>query len=202
MVVHTNSKWSGHLNIQTIICKCFAINYFIKISVINTYMDEIRQIMNKTITTNFDLEKLTAFLGMRTWIGMRDEFTPQVLVSYDTFILNIQPSSFGGMHWTALFKKKVGEKYQCTFFDPYGSSPMDSIVKACKREGIQLSYSNNIYQAFKSELCGFFCVCFLLCMSKGIPFKRFDKLMSDKEERNDVIVKRIINRELLKLNQN
>lgn len=163
-------------------------------------MDEIRNIMNKTITSNFDLEKLTQTLGMNTWIGMRDEFTPQILASYNTFILNVQPSGMSGVHWTALFKQKIAEnKYKCIFYCPFGSSPFDSVVNACKREKMQLLYSNNIHQAFKSNNCGFFCVCFLLMMSKGLPFKRFDKIMSTKEERNDMIVKRIINRELMKI---
>ena len=42
----------------------------------------------------------------------------------------------------------------------FGSNPMNEVVNACKKEKCNLFYSNNIYQDFKSNNCGFFCVAF------------------------------------------
>lgn len=163
-------------------------------------METIRHILDKTITTNIDLSNLLDYLGIPHWIGMRDEFNSDVLSRHQFFILNIQPRNMTGQHWTALYRRITPDnKSQCIFFDSYGSSPMKEVVDTCRRLKIPLSYSNNMYQHFESENCGFFAVAFLLCMAKGLPFKSFGNLFSDKEERNDRIVKRLITKELIKI---
>ena len=66
-------------------------------------MDSIRSIMDKTTTTNFELQALTNSLGIPTWIGMRDEFNSYILSQHNLFIINVQPQAMTGLHWTALF---------------------------------------------------------------------------------------------------
>ena len=166
-------------------------------------METIRHILDKTITTNIDLSNLLDYLGIPHWIGMRDEFNSDVLSRHQFFIINIQPRNMTGQHWVALYRKLLpNNKSHCIFFDSYGSSPMNEVVNACRRLNVSLSYSNNIYQSVKSDNCGFFAVAFLLCMAKGLPFKSFGNLFSNREERNDRIVKRLITKELIRQNKN
>lgn len=163
-------------------------------------MDDVRTIMDKTITTNFDLEILTNALGIKTWIGMRDQFNSHILSQYNFFIINVQPNYMSGLHWCALHKKRQPDgKIKCIFFCPFGSNPMNEVTNACKKSNSKLFFSNNIYQHFKSNNCGFFCVAFLLSMAKNISFQTFSKIFSTEEKRNDRIVKRLITKELIKL---
>jgi hypothetical protein len=163
--------------------------------------DDINEIMKKTITTNMDLEILTRALGLKVWIGMRDEMNVDVMKSFNYFILNIQDSTKRGLHWVGLFRKPFNNNNYLTYFDSYGSSAVKEVCDSAKRMKAHLMYSNGIYQTLTSQNCGFFAVAFLLAMAKQVSFKKFSSWFSTDEKKNDAIVKRIIIRELVKLKQ-
>lgn len=162
---------------------------------------DYNDILKKTITTDFDLQTLAQAFGLRVWIGCRDDFHTGILQQYNYFIFNIQSRNAGnGSHWTAMYKKSINSpKIHCVYFDSYGANPVQEVISACRRLRYDLSYSNGIYQSFQSQNCGFFALLFLLQMSKGISFNTFRKLFSTDESKNDVIIKRILSKELIKL---
>ena len=71
--------------------------------------------MDKTTTTNFELQALTNSLGIPTWIGMRDEFNSYILSQHNLFIINVQPQAMTGLHWTALLKSEKQMENQMYF---------------------------------------------------------------------------------------
>ena len=163
-------------------------------------MVDLDNILKKTITTDFDLSAICDALGLRCWIGSRDDLHAGMLEQYNYFIINIQSRLAGnGSHWTAMYKNtRDSTKTHIVYVDSYGAQAPKDVVDACRRLRYNLYYSNGIYQSFQSQNCGFFAVLFLLKMSQGMPFQKFRKIFSDDEPKNDAIVKRIITTELIR----
>jgi hypothetical protein len=81
------------------------------------------------------------------------------------FVLNTDPSSKPGAHWTAYFMKNQSET---EFFDSYGLTP----------EAYDLpSYNYTLYnklqlQGLSTRVCGHYCIRFIYLRSCGVPLTR------------------------------
>jgi hypothetical protein len=108
------------------------------------------------------------------------------------YIINMQDSSQGaGTHWVGLFLVK--SKYRAVpsqperiqplayYFDSYGQSPPEAVLKFAKAYGAEwLWHSNEQLQAINTNYCGQFTLQWLYDMSKkgGTPGERYHKFLS------------------------
>jgi hypothetical protein len=106
------------------------------------------------------------------------------------FIINTDPISEKGEHWTALAITKKGRGL---FFCPFGFFPiapalLSYLDKRCKRS---LVYSCKSIQHTSSSLCGLYCIDFVLKLSKRWSYERFLKQFSTNTIDNDRLVLRL-----------
>ena len=87
------------------------------------------------------------------------------------FIVNTEPSTSSGEHWTALI---VSDK-NCFFFDPLGCEMLNIfLLNALKNVGItKYKYNSSQIQSLYSHNCGYFCVAFILSFIRGFTYQSF-----------------------------
>lgn len=118
-----------------------------------------------------------------------------------TFPCDIQPDVEGLKSFSLVFNESKhddeGSHFVCVYatedkiyyFDSMGLSLENDYIKmfvfSCGRPAV---LSNVQLQSLNSNMCGFFCICFLLYMSLGMNFKNFFKCFSSDLKLNDIIV--------------
>ena len=143
--------------------------------------------------SNFDLENLAGFYKLPLiGIFMKDQMPDKP--KNGCYIINLQSSTQGnGTHWTGLFIYKKMSYY----FDSFGASPPNEIILFSKKRKLQhLLYNNWIIQDLKSEICGWYCLGFLLYMFKNRQninikevFNQFVNNFQDDTLKNDEILR-------------
>lgn len=125
-------------------------------------------------TTNIQLnkmmEKVEGYRGAhpKDWCNSKTPWDEEYL------ILNLEDSGNKGSHWTAVCNKPNDDYIY--YFDSFGVSIPDTILKYMKRSGKQVAGVTNEIQNFDSEACGYYCVNFLLQRKQGIDV--YDTLYS------------------------
>ena len=100
------------------------------------------------------------------------------------FILNNQTRSQPGQHWLAVF---IDESGNLEFFDSYGRAPQSfGLQKQFKALSQHITYNQQRIQG-RSQLCGFYCVLYLLFKARKRSDEFFSKFV-DKYDRNDRLV--------------
>jgi hypothetical protein len=99
------------------------------------------------------------------------------------FVINNQPSSHPGEHWLAVY----GKNNVCQFFDSYGRRPRSKyILKFLKNK--RWRQSKKQVQSFYSDVCGTYCLIYLLFKCSGKNEEEFYELFNAKNKlRNDVL---------------
>ena len=142
--------------------------------------------------SNFDIEKICKFLKLPlVSICMKNEMPSRV--KDGCYIVNMQSSTQGnGTHWVGLFLYKT----QTFYFDSFGASPPDEIMKFVKkRKDCHLFFNNWIIQDLKSESCGWFCIAFLKYLYQNLQsdlkvvYNDFVNNFADDTKLNDDILK-------------
>ena len=112
---------------------------------------------------NFQIETFCSQSGIPLIdICMKDELPKQPLKG--NYIINLQSSSMGsGTHWTALL---IRDNINI-FFDSFGAPPSQEIVTFCAKTGKRTCFNNSIIQDLNSDLCGFYCLGLLHCVTAG-----------------------------------
>ena len=112
------------------------------------------------------------------------------------FIVNTEPSTSAGEHWTALI---VTDK-KCLFFDPLGCEMLNvSLLKTLRNAGITMyKYNNCQIQSIFSNNCGYYCVAFILSFVCGYSYPRFMSNFVTKIKQNDLICFQFIEKHLNK----
>jgi hypothetical protein len=82
-----------------------------------------------------------------------------------SYAVNTHESSKKGEHWLALHYDYNGF---CTFFDPFGLSPvyykLDKFIRRTSRGGF--IHNTQQLQALTSTVCGYYCIYFILMKSR------------------------------------
>jgi hypothetical protein len=118
-----------------------------------------------------------------------------------TFPCNIQPDVEGLKSFSAVFNEskhdEAGSHFVCVYateekvyyFDSMGLDLENDYIKmfvfSCGRS---VATKNVQIQSIDSNMCGFFCICFLLYMSLGLRFENFFNCFSRDLKLNDIIV--------------
>jgi hypothetical protein len=99
------------------------------------------------------------------------------------YIINLSPSWHPGSHWTAVYRDgRGGTEYFCS----YGSDVPDQI----RRKLMGAKYRKNVkqLQCISSDLCGQYCILYLLCKCRGFSYKKFQSCFSSNHSMNDQLV--------------
>lgn len=105
-------------------------------------------------------------------------------------ICNTDPISKPGSHWVAFYIDKNGEG---EFWDSYGMPPRVTnhrkfLDRLCKT----WIYNHNTLQAIDSQVCGEYCVLFLVHRAHGYTLRSFVKTLFTKDpEKNDQVVQNL-----------
>lgn len=139
-------------------------------------------------------------------IGLTNEYVEKLgLCLVDNFLgtfpCDIQPDVEGLKSFSAVFNESkhddAGSHFVCVyatekniyFFDSMGLNLENDYIKififSCGRSVVK---SNVQIQSLDSNMCGFFCICFLLYMSLGLSFSKFFQCFSSDLKLNDNIV--------------
>jgi hypothetical protein len=97
------------------------------------------------------------------------------------YIINTSPSWHPGTHWIAIFKLRSTEEYFCS----YGSTPQPELSLLL---GQNYTSNNEIVQDLESDLCGQYCILYLLCRCRGYTLSKFLDCFSSNTTQNDQVV--------------
>jgi hypothetical protein len=97
------------------------------------------------------------------------------------FIVNTSPSWHPGTHWVAVFASKNSKEYFCS----YGSEPLPEIKKILGNSHMR---KQSMFQSVNSDLCGQYCILYLLCKCRGFSYKKFASCFSPNQHLNDEMV--------------
>ena len=97
------------------------------------------------------------------------------------YIINTAPSWHPGTHWIAIFKLASKNEYFCS----YGSSPQPELLPLLGKTYLSNSWT---LQDFRSDLCGQYCILFLLCRCRGYSLSNFLHCFSSNSILNDKLV--------------
>lgn len=115
---------------------------------------------------------------------------PRFISTPATLVINEDPDDKPGSHWVAVFIDKCGCGY---FFDSYGRIPKENIERFLNRNASKWVYNPNMLQGFTSQVCGQYCILFLLALSRNYSINDFLNLFTCNADRNDTICKNLFN---------
>lgn len=108
------------------------------------------------------------------------------------FVTNVDHHSKGGSHWTAWFV----DNGTVTFMDSFGRSPNHPSFPHDFRDILlkfkRFNYVKQQVQHVNSYACGYFTIHFLLCMCSNLGVDTFLSEFSEKTNKNDLVVMKIV----------
>ena len=112
------------------------------------------------------------------------------------FIVNTEPSTSDGEHWTAL----IVSDQKCLFFDPLGCEMRNVfLLETLKSVGVtKYKYNNCQIQSIFSNNCGYYCAAFILSFVYGYSYPRFMSNFVTPIKQNDRICFQFIEKHLNK----
>jgi len=118
---------------------------------------------------------------------------PETIEHYPAaFVANVDPSGQPGSHWCAFYftKDKRGE-----FFDSYGQQPKQytqAFQDFLYRNSVVWTYNAKSLQSLDSNVCGHYCLYYLLNRCRNISMKAIVDRFSSNTKLNDAFVHRFI----------
>lgn len=109
-----------------------------------------------------------------------------------SLIINTKPASHSGEHWFAIY---YDEDKKATFFDSYGYHPKTyGMEQYLKRTSKQFCFNQDQIQGVLSSTCGYYCVYFILLMSRGFSLFEIVNEFNKKDfDFNDFKISLLIN---------
>lgn len=104
-------------------------------------------------------------------------------------IANTQNRNEPGLHWCAFWYNKFSRP---EYFDSYGMAP--HITSFRQFLGPSFTYNSTSLQSFTSDVCGHYCLMYLIYKSRGIPMAVFLNQFSNLREKNDNIARDFVTR--------
>ena len=145
-------------------------------------------------TTNLNLMLKNYEIFMGTFPS--DQIQIQKSGYPQAFIVNTEPSTSVGEHWTALI---VSDK-KCLFFDPLGCEILNIfLLETLKGVGItKYKYNSCQIQSTFSNNCGYYCVAFILSFIRGFSYASFMNNFVSELEQNYFLCNLFIEKHLNK----
>lgn len=114
---------------------------------------------------------------------------PRRVTSFPSgYIANTDPDKQPGRHWVAFY---LSSPQQGEFFDSYGHPPQvysSHFVKFLDQNVQEWTFNNKQLQSNFTNVCGDYCIFYLLHRARGVSMNSIVNLFSSNKERNDVLV--------------
>lgn len=117
----------------------------------------------KTVDLHRDLSTCRFTTLHYAGVFARDEIPYSIMKRPLGIVVNTDPSSKPGKHWVAIFIDKSGHGY---YFDSYGLPPIHKEIMDFLKNNSRLYCFNPFRVQGDDETCGYFCLYFLVMMSK------------------------------------
>lgn len=139
----------------------------------------------------YQIEKIlkTNMLTRKYFLGVfsRDEL-PFIYKYPCCFILNTDPSNKPGEHWLAIY---YDENQNAEFFDPAGYDPSRyRLLTYLDKTSKSWKFNNQRLQGFFSELCGQYCILYLITRCGNYSLKTFINMFTTDYDKNDDIIRK------------
>lgn len=86
------------------------------------------------------------------------------------YVINTDKSNEKGEHWLAVYYDQNG---YCTFFDSFGINPsFYNLEKFLDLTSKGWTWNKDQLQSFNNFTCGYYCIYFILLMSRNIPIEQ------------------------------
>ena len=123
------------------------------------------KIANKA-TSESELQSMVDRLGIRDFHGFysRDELK-DIPLKKGFYIINYDTRDGRGTHWAVLEMQTAKKGF-------YASSFGDPPLEALNSTKVNISYNNIDVQSLSSQMCGYFCIAYMLLRNRGVPFKQ------------------------------
>lgn len=92
------------------------------------------------------------------------------------YIVNISRINEVGMHWVAMYFENNSGEFFDSFGNPpetYGSTFVNFLVKNCSH----YNFNRKQLQDFSSDICGAYCIFYLICKSRGVSLSNIVNVM-------------------------
>ena len=99
-------------------------------------------------------------------------------------IINTSPSWHPGTHWVAVFRGENADEYFCS----YGTEAPSEIRRNLRKNFVS---SHFVLQSPTSDLCGHYCILYLLCKCRGISLRNFLSCFTSVGSLNDQLVSKV-----------
>jgi len=108
------------------------------------------------------------------------------------FVVNTKPISHPGEHWFAIY---YNEDKEAIFFDSYGQHPnYYKMVSYLNKTSVKWTYNSTQIQSILSSTCGYYCIYFILLMSRGLKLDDIVNEFNKKDfDLNDFRISLLIN---------
>jgi len=123
---------------------------------------------------------------------------PKSAGSFKSFIVNLDPKTKPGSHWTAIFfshgKNPSIKNKSAFYFDSYGRLPSNkNIINFLVNNASNISYNFHGFQSFDSFTCGHFCLYFLYKLNRNLDL---NELSQNERRKNEIFIKSFVNSKL------
>lgn len=85
--------------------------------------------------------------------------------SSGSMIINTDKVSGSGIHWVSIYDSPENKNIE--YFDPFGVVPLPEIENYMRSSGKRVLYNNRQLQNIRSNLCGWYCMYYIIERSKG-----------------------------------
>ena len=106
-------------------------------------------------------------------------------------VINEDPDYMPGSHWVSVYIDEYGFAY---FFDSFGRTPRKNISSFIKRNAKIWNYNYRQIQDTSSNLCGPYCLLFLLNYALNNSVDNFLNLFGNDYKYNDLLCKKMFKR--------
>lgn len=108
------------------------------------------------------------------------------------YVVNVDDRRSLGTHWIGIFFKEGGEAY---YFDSFGLPPIKKEFEIFLNDNCNKWYWNTKQlQEFGSDVCGHYCIHFLIHCCLGYDLTSFQKLYPQIPRQNDLLVRDVISK--------
>lgn len=102
------------------------------------------------------------------------------------FIVNTHRSWQNGEHWFAIH---FNQEKEASFFDSFGRHPNSfGLTRFLNRLSAKWQFNDQQIQSHVSHICGYYCVLFLLYLSRGFTLDQFVEKFKNDENINDLVL--------------
>ena len=108
-----------------------------------------------------------------------------------SMVINFDDSTKPGTHWVAIY---APDETEVNYFDSFGGGETDiENINQYLQDNFRLvTNRSKVVQSKRSKVCGYYAIFFIYLSSKGIPFKRIERLLLQ-EKKPDALVYKYVN---------